>query len=154
MAAAFGTTDDRKLDTTTPSILQNPGPGTYLRDKSQDASLEKVAHAVFKSGSVRKDNLAGNPSAPSPTAYNLADFNSVAKKPLQGGAPNNVLSLQKAETKKMIDQMFPFLVKGRMEDDSRTIEMANIGPGSYSPSNANLNTQSSTNAVRLKNNLS
>ena len=29
MAAAFGTTDDRKLDTTTPSIVKNPGPGTY-----------------------------------------------------------------------------------------------------------------------------
>ena len=49
--------------------------------------------------------------------------------------------------------MFPFLVKGRMEDDSRTLEMVNVGPGSYSPSNANLNTQSSA-AIRMKANLS
>ena len=32
--------------------------------------------------------------------------------------------------------MFPFLVKPRMADDSRTLEMANVGPGSYSPTNA------------------
>lgn len=55
----------------------------------------------------------------------------------------------------MIDQMFPFLVKGRMEDDSRTLEMMNVGPGSYSPSNTNLNTQASSKAaLRLKANLS
>jgi len=46
-----------------------------------------------------------------------------------------VLSLQKAERKKLIDSVFPFLVKNRMEDDSRTIEMSNLGPGSYSPQN-------------------
>lgn len=53
----------------------------------------------------------------------------------------------------MIDQMFPFLVKGRMEDDSRTLDMVNIGPGSYSPVNGNLNVQSSA-AIRIKANLS
>ena len=49
--------------------------------------------------------------------------------------------------------MFPFLVKGRMDDDSKTLEMANVGPGSYSPSNVNLN-QVSSQALRLKQNLS
>ena len=34
----------------------------------------------------------------------------------------------------MVDQMFPFLVKGRMEQDERAREeSANLGPGSYSP---------------------
>ena len=152
MAAAFGTTDDRKLDTTAAGVIKNPGPGTYIRDKSPEGTI-KSPQAVFKSASVRRENLAGNPDAPSPTAYNLADYNSVSRKPLQGGAPNNVLALQKAENKKMIDQMFPFLVKGRMEDDSRTLEMVNIGPGSYSPSNATMNTQTQS-SVRLKGNLS
>lgn len=152
MAAAFGTTDDRKLDTTVPSVVKNPGPGAYTT-KERSPESQRSPQAVFKSSVVRKENMAGNPAAPSPTAYNLADYNSVSRKPLQGGAPNNILSLQKAETKKMIDQMFPFLVKGRMEDDSRTLEMANIGPGSYSPSNANLNTATQS-SIRLKANLS
>lgn len=65
----------------------------------------------------------------------MTEHKSIAKKPLQGGAPNNVLSLQKAERKKMMDYMFPFIVKNRLEDDSRTIEMSNLGPGSYSPQN-------------------
>ena len=103
MAAAFGSTDDRKLDNTNPSVVKNPGPGTYLKEKSIEASFEKIPQAVFKSSTGRQENLAGNRNSPSPTAYNLADFNSVSKKPLQGGAPNNVLNLQKAETKKMID---------------------------------------------------
>ena len=153
MAAAFGTTDDRKLDTTIPSVVKNPGPGAYSDKKRATESSQRSPQAVFKSSVVRKENMAGNPTSPSPTAYNLADYNSVSRKPLQGGAPNNILSLQKAETKKMIDQMFPFLVKGRMDDDSRTMEMANIGPGSYSPSNANLNTAAQS-SIRLKANLS
>ena len=40
-----------------------------------------------------------------------------------------------------------------MEDDSRTLDMVNIGPGSYSPVNGNLNAQSSA-AIRIKANLS
>ena len=142
MAAAFGSNDNRKLDTTSPGIVRNPGPGAY-RDSSPDTNLEKMAHSVFKSSSIRKENLSGDANAPGPDKYNLADYNTIAHKPLQGGAPNNILSLQKAENKKLIDQMFPFLVKGRLDDDSRTLEMANVGPGSYSPSNVNLNQVSS-----------
>ena len=41
MAAAFGTTDDRKLDTTVPSVVKNPGPGAYLREKSPQMSLDR-----------------------------------------------------------------------------------------------------------------
>ena len=114
--------------------------------------------SVFRSNNRRKDNLSGDPTVPCPTAYELQSFNSIAKKPLQGGAPNNVLSLQKAENKKVIDQMFPFLVKGRMDTDSRTLEMANIGPGSYSPQNSSVNAASQQKLhhekIRLKNNFS
>ena len=82
MAAAFGTTDDRKLDTTVPSVVKNPGPGAYsAKERSPEAS-QRSPQAVFKSSVMRKENLAGNPAAPSPTAYNLADFNSVSRKPL------------------------------------------------------------------------
>ena len=49
--------------------------------------------AVFKSTKQREDNLAADPANPAPNSYNLSEFNSIAKKPLQGGAPNNVLNL-------------------------------------------------------------
>lgn len=135
MAAAFGSTDNRKLDTTSPGVVLNPGPGAY-KEMKEFTSNEKMQTAVFRSENERRPNLAGDVNVPPPTKYNLADYNSIAKKPLQGGAPNNVLSLQKAENKKLMDQMFPFLVKGRMEEDSRVLEQANVGPGSYSPKNS------------------
>lgn len=51
--------------------------------------------------------------------------------------------------------MFPFLVKDRMPVDSKAIEMSNIGPGSYSPSNQSLiRTNNSSNAISLNRNLS
>ena len=95
MSAAFGSNDDRKLDTTVQSIVRNPGPGAYqasLRG-SPINSIDKSEHSVFKSASMRKENLAADPRNPGPDQFNLAEFNSISKKPLQGGAPNNVLSL-------------------------------------------------------------
>jgi len=41
--------------------------------------------------------------------------------------------MQRAENKKMVDQMFPFLVKNRIPDDPKDKEMALLGPGSYLP---------------------
>ena len=117
-----------------------------------EVSSKKKPHAVFASVNKRKENLGSDPALPCPTAYNMADHKSISKKPLQGGAPNNVLSLQKAEKKKMIDHMFPFIVKNRLDDDSRTIEMSNLGPGSYSPQNAAFLDQNSS--VRLVSNAS
>ena len=38
MSAAFGTTDDRKLDTTAPGIMKNPGPGAYLADRTETSA--------------------------------------------------------------------------------------------------------------------
>ena len=52
----------------------------------------------------------------------------------------------------MIDQMFPFIVKSRMEDDSRTLEMINLGPGTYSPQDSTL-ISASASKVNLKSNL-
>jgi len=152
MVAAFGTTDNRKLDNTSPGVIANPGPGAYKPEERTEVS-EKKPLSVFKSNAARGANLAGDVKAPGPTSYNLADFNSISKKPLQGGAPNNVLSLQKAENKKFYDQMFPFLVKSRMEDDPRVIEVRNVGPGSYSPHDLLL-PESSKQTLKLKNNLS
>ncbi len=55
MAAAFGSTDNRKLDTTSPGIIRNPGPGAYLvKNGGELNSAEKVPTAVFKSENVRK----------------------------------------------------------------------------------------------------
>ena len=55
MAAAFGSTDNRKLDTTSPGVVKNPGPGAYLVKKGGELnSAEKVPTAVFKSENVRK----------------------------------------------------------------------------------------------------
>lgn len=46
----------------------------------------------------------------------MYDYNSFAKKPLQGGgAPNNVHVMQKAERKKINDIIFPFLVPSRFD---------------------------------------
>jgi len=54
----------------------------------------------------------------------------------------------------MMDQMFPFIVKNRMEHDSRTIEMSNLGPGSYSPQNSFLDQNGSKVNIRMKQNTS
>ena len=49
--------------------------------------------SVFKSVAKRKENYNGDLSFPPPTNYNLQDFNSISKKALQGGSPNNILAL-------------------------------------------------------------
>ena len=89
MVAAFGSNDDRKLDTTEPSIVANPGPGAYQTSNQSpsSASIEKIQTAVFKSASIRKENLSGDPTVPGPDSYNLVDHKSISRKPLQGGAP-------------------------------------------------------------------
>mmetsp|Transcript_4768 Transcript_4768/g.6290 ORF Transcript_4768/g.6290 Transcript_4768/m.6290 type:complete len:83 (-) Transcript_4768:320-568(-) len=82
MVAAFGTTDNRKLDNTSPGVIPNPGPGTYVVPEKIETSGEKKQSSVFASIIVRKDNLSGDPAMPCPTAYNLADYKSISKKPL------------------------------------------------------------------------
>ena len=134
MAAAFGGNTDRKLDNTTVGITANPGPGTY-NSLSTPIKAKGEPSAVFASKNYSRisKKMLTDPDQPGPNAYNLADFDSLAKKPLQGGAPNNVLALKRAENKKLQDAMFPFIVRGRMEEDARTLEMTNLGPGAYSP---------------------
>jgi len=41
--------------------------------------------------------LTSDPSFPSPGAYNSADYSSMSKQNLQGGSPNNIMVLQRAE---------------------------------------------------------
>ena len=58
MAAAFGTTGDRKLDNTSPSIVKNPGPGAYVHKDKPDkleTSVDRAASSVFKSLSTRAE---------------------------------------------------------------------------------------------------
>jgi hypothetical protein len=47
-----------------------------------------------------------------------------------------VLVLTRAEKKKVMDSLFPFLVQQRMPDTKAQIELINVGPGSYKPDNA------------------
>ena len=57
----------------------------------------------------------------------MYDYNSFAKKPLQGGgAPNNVHVMQKAERKKINDIIFPFLVPSRFDWASLVVNNAII----------------------------
>ena len=60
----------------------------------------------------------------------------MGKQTLQGGSPNNVLVLTRAEQKKVLDSLFPFLVQQRMPNTKQQIELNNVGPGSYRLDNA------------------
>lgn len=134
LSAAFGSNSNRKLDNTSPGIIPNPGPGQYMFGLNTiDDGKNSNPSSMFKSIQKRKENYNGDVSFPPPTNYNLQDYNSISKKTLQGGAPNNILALQKAEEKRVFDQIFPFLVQTRMPEDRKNVEMANVGPGSYSP---------------------
>lgn len=96
LAAPFGTLEDRTLDTRKPGLKDNPGPGDY-NVPSSTMVVSADQHAIFKSMSKRPDNLSSDPKFPSPVAYNAGDFHSMGKPTLQGGSPNNVLVLTRAE---------------------------------------------------------
>jgi len=101
---------------------------------------------VFASGNPRKNLAMGDTSVPAPGAYNIEDYNSLSKKALTGGAPNNILALQKAEEKKLFDMMFPFLVQNRFPDPKENQEATHLGPGTYAPEEM----QKSTAAIKMK----
>lgn len=67
-------------------------------------------HAVFSSTNERKNLAMGDVTVPAPGAYDSHEYKSISKRALTGGAPNNILSLEKAEKKRLFDAMFPFLV--------------------------------------------
>ena len=77
LAGAFGTLEERSLDTRKPGLKNNPGPGEYVGLANN--SPKKDQQAIFKSASNRPSNLAGDPSFPSPTSYNAADYHSIGK---------------------------------------------------------------------------
>ena len=52
--------------------------------------------------------------SPSPSSYDTNKYKSIGVDLIQGGAPNNILALKKAENKFIHDKMFPFLVKDRL----------------------------------------
>merc|ERR1712032_1577185 len=73
LAAAFGTVDNRKLDTTCPDNIPNPGPGAY-RAKHTREFTSLTPHeiralkpdSVFASGNPRKNLAMGDTSIPAP----------------------------------------------------------------------------------------
>ena len=90
-------------------------------------------HAVFSSTNERKNLAMGDVTVPAPGAYDSHEYKSISKRSLTGGAPNNILSLEKAEKKRLFDAMFPFLVQSRFPDPKESIELSNLGPGTYAP---------------------
>lgn len=58
-------------------------------------------------------------SNPGPTAYNTLSYASVGSTSVQGGAPNNLTTLKRAEDKLLSDILFPFLVKDRLNSISK-----------------------------------
>ena len=88
-------------------------------------SLEKRrmrGHAVFSSTNERKNLAMGDVTVPAPGAYESHEHKTISKRALTGGAPNNILSLQKAEEKRLYDAMFPFLVQSRFPDTKESAE--------------------------------
>ena len=107
--AAFGANSKRHLDTTDPGIIKNPGPNAYNSNGSllpKDAN--KQSHIFQAQG--KPAMLTGDTSFPGPTSYNGSKYLSIGNNPIQGGSPNNILTLLKAEEKMMKDNMCPFLV--------------------------------------------
>ena len=72
MAAAFGSNSNRKLDTTEPGIVKNPGPGQYKEPITKyDQQRMAQLSSVFKSTQKRKENYSSDLSFPPPSTYNL-----------------------------------------------------------------------------------
>lgn len=101
----------------------------------------------FLSGTIQRDhNLASDPTYPAPTDYfsykEAVSAGSLQHKQsndtLHGGSPNNVLTLQRAEQKRMQDALFPFLVQDKMPDKKLDLETTHLGPGTYSPDTRNM----------------
>lgn len=126
--AAFGFNASRKLDTTEPGIVANPGPSDYQREFTTKGN-DKNSSVFLAQG--KKPILSSDPSFPGPTSYGGSQYTSFGQIPLQGGSPNNVLTLLKAEEKIMKDNMFPFLVQSRMPESKSTLSSSNLGPGLY-----------------------
>lgn len=80
LAAAFGTLEERSLDTRKPGIKNNPGPGEYIDTAKHSSKVDQ--NAIFKSVSTRPMNLSSDPSFPSPTTYNSANYRSIGKQNL------------------------------------------------------------------------
>lgn len=127
LAAPFGSLVDRQdIGSTIANVKENPGPGQYNMPSTKVARNDP--QPTFKSTSKRVGPLTSDPSFPSPGSYNATG--GIGSHPLQGGSPNNILVLQRAEHKKVVDQLFPFIVPARMPEVKQPLD-ASIGPGSY-----------------------
>jgi hypothetical protein len=109
--SAFNSNDARKLDNRDMGVQENPGPNHYRVALSPKHSNEQTA--TFKTKG-RLPNLTPSIGNPSPTTYDSQSHSTIGHQYLQGGSPNNVLNLKKAEDKMLSDILFPFLVKDRM----------------------------------------
>ena len=83
---------------------------------------EQRGHAVFSSTNERKNLAMGDVTLPAPGDYDSHEYKTISKRALTGGAPNNILSLQRAEEKRLYDAMFPFLVQSRFPEPKENAE--------------------------------
>jgi len=82
-------------------IVENPGPGSYttlqpnnFKELSAAQLRKQQMTSNFKSEQVqRKEWFSSDPSYPSPMEYNTSEWKTFGSQQLQGGSPNNVLTL-------------------------------------------------------------
>lgn len=144
---AFGTNDSRKLDNRTLDVVENPGPNHYDNThKTNSLSVKEKDRisAIFKAKG-RSVNYSASIGNPGPASYNTESYDAIGHKGAQGGSPNNILTLKKAEDKIISDHLFPFIVKDRLPIQKDLAQAQALGPGKYSIAQspfANKHTQS------------
>jgi hypothetical protein len=131
LKSAFGTNDVRKLDNTSPGVVANPAPNQYLHPIRLSPKNPHKNSSTFLNNVSRFSDAAKNMISPSPSTYDTTKYNSLGSEMTQGGAPNNILTLRKAENKFIQDQLFPFLVRDRLQAPKSQVESADLGPGKY-----------------------
>lgn len=127
---AFGTNDSRKLDNRTLDVIDNPAPNHYNRAGTLSVKEKDKVSAIFKAKG-RSVNYSAGIGNPGPASYNTESYDAIGYKGAQGGSPNNILTLKKAEDKIISDHLFPFLVKDRLPIQKDLLQAQGLGPGKY-----------------------
>lgn len=128
--SAFGTNEPRKLDNREMGVQENPAPNHYSQPDLVEVRNPENRSAAFLN-KARLPNLTPSVGNPSPTTYDSNSYSTIGYQSLQGGAPNNILTLKKAEDKMLSDILFPFLVNPRMAHSKEVMQTMDMGPGKY-----------------------
>ena len=102
LKSAFGTNETRKtfLENTSPSAAEIPAPNQYIRQVQMSPKNVHQNSANFLSAGERFKDSEKALYSPNPSTYNTAKYKAIGQDlTLGGGAPNNVLTLRKAENK-------------------------------------------------------